>query len=1158
MRRILLCGLSLLAAGALSCSAATVGSVTPLKPAGKLAQLTQKNKSLKALTSFWNRSVNGVKHAAEAVDDAPVATMTSNGGWGQLEGEDGSTWYYTTEYTVDGYYYSGATVTVYDNNHEQVASIPVQLPEGRSFNSIQPYGTITSKFFDLSASTKELLIGLHAVGDASNNYQGAYYTQVYELGDGSLAHTFMGNGVQVNIEQNSWTKYQRLILVNDSSVATGEIDEFGLAVTTDYEIYDIYKPASWGSSEPSLEHRFMVDLDLTYYSNGQPFNIYTIDKTPYYAVAKYEKPYVSGYDSSTWDPILTEDNSYNVVVYDKNYAQVDSISLTFDAPDGVLYRMPGFGELSTRDLSKNFFSADGQFDYIITFDDYMTASDDYCYTFSVYNSTDGKTKTICDNVYNTWGQLKDIEGEEEQWYFMRQVGSDQSVQTVNLPSCEAVTTFPSTIEGELISTSLNRYPTKDGYKYVMKMGQAASDDSGNVIARLAWYNAEAEATLDHYVSFNLGPDAENFSANLQSDVLNPYLFNTDDKLEYFYIAKVKDTESGRIDDYLFVANEDGEVLKQFNYEESKGDLYTAYVNTSDAQHPELEVVYCDDNSKYTFDFFALPFTKFAAGGDGTAANPYLISSMGDLAQVANEPAASYRFACDIDASTYPVAWTPIDNFSGTLNGAGHFLSNLTVKSDESTVGLFGTMGNGAKVSDLTLLSPSLVLQTNNQYAGILAGSAIGDSIQNVHVYDAKVSGDAGATLGGLVGEAALYSYVGSSSFNGVINAPSASPVGGIIGDARTSSCVEAVAASGDFTAASTLGGIIGTTGSASSVANAHSSANLTAGNNVGGIVAENGSRGTVTNCLAEGTLTANKLTYPSWQKYSLGGIVGTLASNWGTKDTVNIVRGCVSNANLVAGEIDGTVHRIVGYTIANEEGSKTTEASLDSNYVAAAVTINGQTVSSDDATSVEGADAVLNNELFATTLAYAFGATAAEPWKQTESLPVLYFENATVAVTVDKDVLNLAVNEEGEVVVTVYGGSAENVEATSSDDAVASVGFGESTDNTQTLVIKGEGDGTATITVSVDGFEATVTVYVGTAAGIGAVQNTSGRLAIVPVQGSIKAEGATSMTLFSTNGAAVTRTAGQTIATEGLAKGIYVVIATDAKGQKTAAKVVIK
>lgn len=1158
MRRILLSTLSLLAAGVLSCPAATVDNTTSTKPrkfkkpASRSTLLAQKRASI--MTGLAQQKP-GV-YAAPAANDEPVATMTSNGGWGTLENEDGTTWYYTTSLTASGYYYGGAQVTIYNNKHEQAAQFDVQLPEGKSVNSIAPYGVITSKFFDLNDKTKEVLVGIHAVGDASNNYQGAYYTQVYNL-DGTLAQTYNGNGVQVNIQQNSWTKYQRLILVNDSSVVTGNVDDDGYAETKDYECYDILKPASWGNAAPVVEHQFKVNLDLTYYSNGQPFNIYTVDNTPYYAIAKYEKPYVSGYDATTWDPIVTENNHYTVVVYDKNFKQQDSLGVAFTTPSDALYRMPGFGEMSTHDLSKGFYSDGGKFDYVITVEDYITSKDDYCYSFFVYNSTDGQTKTICTDVYNTWGQLADIEGQEEQWYFMQEIGSAQQVQTVNLPSCEAVTTFPSTISGELISTSLNRYPTKGGYKYIMKLGQGTSDDAGNVIARLGWYNAEPTATLDHYVSFNLGPDAENFSANLQSTVLNPYLFNTDDQLEFFYIAKVKDNTTGKLANYLFVADEQGNVLKQFNFDENKGALYTAIIRTDNVASPELEVIYKDDNDRYSFDFFSLPFTKFA-GGDGTADNPYLIATMGDLQQVVNEPTASYKFANDIDADVYPVAWTPIDNFSGSLDGDGHYLANLVVSADESTVGLFGTMGDGAKVKNLNLLAPTVTLKDNNQYVGVLAGTCIGDTIQNVHVFDAQVSGDGSATIGGLVGQGALYTYISSSSFNGTINAPSASPVGGIAGDTRTSSYIEAVAVSGDFTAASNLGGIVGTTGSESPVVNAHSSANLTAGNTVGGIVGENGSRGTIQNCVTEGTLTANHLQYPNWQKYSLGGIVGTLASNWTGTYSYTVVNGCVSLANLVAADNDGTVHRIAGYTIANEDDSNQTEGGMANNYAAASSTINGGTLSSTDATSVEGADQQTLDTDFFTSLKYAFGTTTTEPWKATMGVPVLYFENSALALTLDKDVLNLEVNGDGTVTATVYGSTADDLEFESSDNNIVTIDIEEQEGNTCTLKLTGKGDGTATVTVSINGHTATVTVNVGTAAAIENATIENGNLHIAQQDGFLHAEGATSLTIYSVNGQTVARRAGESLCTNELGKGLYIVVATDAKGNTAKAKVIIK
>jgi len=89
---------------------------------------------------------------------------------------------------------------------------------------------------------------------------------------------------------------------------------------------------------------------------------------------------------------------------------------------------------------------------------------------------------------------------------------------------------------------------------------------------------------------------------------------------------------------------------------------------------------------------------------------------------------SYRLDSDLDMTN--VAWIPIENFSGELDGNGHTISNLTMigtYTDQSIyAGLFRTI-NEAVIRDLNLVQISYIItiktDTNNGYAGSVGGLA---------------------------------------------------------------------------------------------------------------------------------------------------------------------------------------------------------------------------------------------------------------------------------------------------------------------------------------------------------------------------------------------------------------------------------------------------
>lgn len=982
-------------------SASAIGLPTAGTGNSKLAKLAEARQTKTHAVPNFFRTGNtnkALRHAAPVVGNAPVATLTSTGGWGQLEGEDGQTWFYTTRYDVSGFYYTGAEITIYNPQHEVAGTISVATPEGKNVNDITPFGTITTKMFDKNSATTELAVSMHITGDASNNYTGSYKTLVYHLEDGSKASEFDGSGVIISIVKNSWTKYQRLLLINDVTVTTGEGDD---ATSADVEQITVMRPPSWGDDEMVADHTFSYNLDNAYYMEGSPFNVFEIDGEAVYVTALYTTPLVTGYDEN-YDFITDPDAKFAVVTYDQKYNRLDSLAVPMEKPDDAYIRMAAFGMMSSKDLSRNYFFEDGNLDYVITFEDYLTASDEYRYDFDLYDHEGTKQKDICDNVYSTYFSLAPINGQSDQMAFLQTKDDVQQIQMVNLPSCENATLMPAQIEADYISTNLNRVPKGDSYQYVVKMLYASSDDSDNVIARIGWYNPDL--TLDHFTSINLGPNAENFSPNLTDEALNPYLFNTTDDMEFFYIAKVKRTDSEALDNVLAIADDAGTTLKTFSTDATKGAIYSGMLFTANALKPELGIIYYNDTTDvYSMDFYALPFSKFEAGGDGSATNPYLISTAGDLQQVANEPAAHYRLAQDIDMTQMSGSFSPIGSFSGTLDGAGKVIANLVVDCDDTEAGLFADMTEGAKVSDLTFTKPSITVNSQTSYAGVLAGSCVGDTITGVHVIGANIlsasSTDYASAVGGLVGSASYYTKVASSSFEGDINVPATSNVGGIAGETRTSTDIVACFTKGDFIASGTLGGIVGQTGNTSSVKDCHSLAALTAKEVVGGIVGESLNRGPIANCYFTGSVTA---TESSWYGYSAGGIVGSLSADWNGAST-KVLSGCVTTANINVPELDGTVHRIAGYTSEYDQEGASVENGLANNYALATLTVGGNTISSDDATTAEGKDIAqdgLTTDFF-TSLGYGFGQTEAKPWKATDSLPVLYYETKNGSTSID-------------------------------------------------------------------------------------------------------------------------------------------------------------
>lgn len=999
---------------------------------------------------FLNMGLGAPMAAPRAVGNDPVSSVTTPG-FGWADGPDGNQWYYTQNYKLDGYFYSGSTITLYDNNNQQVGQFDIDVPDTLQVNSIEMYSALTKKMFDRDDTSIETMVSIHAVGNAENNYKDCYITRAYHIDGSGIAYECEGSGMLFDASKG-WNTYQRLILPIEKVIDGKE-----------YVSIDFIAPPTWGKDEPYVEHTLDIPFENINYMDGAYINCFVIEDKPYYVVAQYDTAYCTMPEDYTQDIIVTPNNHFVLKTYDRNYSLVDSVAVPIEESPKGIYRMAAFGRMSDNDLSKGYFGPEDQFSYVVTWVDYHLQSDENTYNFDLYDNQAQRLKTICENAAeNQWFYLNNVKGKSEQMAFLQALEEGQQIQMIDMPSCEKRTLFPAMIDGEGITTSIDRYPSAkndEGYQYVVNMRNAAEDEEGNVIARIGWYNPDL--TLDHYAKFNLGKKGEYFTPLINNVSLNPYLFDTDNEMEYIYIAKKRRTDgTNKIDNILEIAKEDGTILRTFRGDDDKSFRTASVVNMSDAKN-ELLVAYYDNNTQdYDLNFYELPFVKFAKGGNGSKENPYLISTVGDLSYMAAAPDSAYRLAADIDMNDYNYDWTPVPTFNGSFDGAHHAIVNLSIATNDAHAGLFGMLGEDVEVKDLVFARPTIQVADDNQFVGVLAGESTQDNISNVHVFDGQISGEADATIGGIIGGSFLYTNFNDCSFQGSINTPKASPV---------------------------------------------------------------------------------------------GGIVGSLAADW-SQQTTPVISHCVSTGTVNAEEPDETVHAIAGWTIANEyyEDGETPleEKGLASNYSTAAP--EGSADSSLDGAPVKVAD--LNDDFFK-QMGYAFGQDTKAPWKSAETTPVLYFENTALVLTLSDNAVLLDNDADCYITATVYGQSADDITAVSDNSNVADVDIESREDGEATLHITSYKDGVANINVTVGTLTMACTVTVDHTLTTVKPLDKGQKLTILVAGNTISAPGATAITAYTLDGQVAAQSASTISA---LAKGLYIVKATDATGRQTTAKVIVK
>ena len=155
----------------------------------------------------------------------------------------------------------------------------------------------------------------------------------------------------------------------------------------------------------------------------------------------------------------------------------------------------------------------------------------------------------------------------------------------------------------------------------------------------------------------------------------------------------------------------------------------------------------------------------AAGGSGTAGDPYIISNAIELQAMNTDLAAYYSLDNNIDLNG--ITWTPIGNvstpFIGSFDGNDYTISHLVENSASANYGLFGVCSSGAQITNVILDDCSIT--TIQDSIGILVGYVIMSSsvhdimlVKDITVQNCEISSD-GSDTGGVIGEIFNYGYV---------------------------------------------------------------------------------------------------------------------------------------------------------------------------------------------------------------------------------------------------------------------------------------------------------------------------------------------------------------------------------------------------------------
>jgi len=265
-----------------------------------------------------------------------------------------------------------------------------------------------------------------------------------------------------------------------------------------------------------------------------------------------------------------------------------------------------------------------------------------------------------------------------------------------------------------------------------------------------------------------------------------------------------------------------------------------------------------------------------------------------------------RLTRDVDLARYG-NWIPVGNlavdtsdtactFSGTFNGGGHVVKNLTINTAGGNNagsrrsgfhGLFGHVIKGGRVDSLGVVDVSINSSfvagavvgrlwdsstvSGSYSAGVIAGAEVSGGVAGAVERNSSVirsystAAVSGASAGGVAGRADTGSVVSNSYFAGTVG--STGLAGGVAGFAGMGTAIADCYFSGKVSGVNNVGGIAGVL-SASTVISSYTTGEVSGSDTVGGVAGRVSETGFVGYCAALNSRVA-----------AAGGSVGRIAGN---------------------------------------------------------------------------------------------------------------------------------------------------------------------------------------------------------------------------------------------------------------------------------------
>jgi hypothetical protein len=264
---------------------------------------------------------------------------------------------------------------------------------------------------------------------------------------------------------------------------------------------------------------------------------------------------------------------------------------------------------------------------------------------------------------------------------------------------------------------------------------------------------------------------------------------------------------------------------------------------------------------YTVSLAAAEDPGYTVSEDGKTYTVTSAEGLKAVADIANNGNLGINITLTENINLTDIDWTPIgtdyyNQYTGAFDGGNHTITGLTVTGSNEFAGLFGFIGSGGKVKDVTLKEVKIESDNDMSDVGGVVGWSYG-TIENCSVSGSVIGRGTISIVGGVVGYQWDGSITGCSS-SATVNA--GNTAGGVAGHTTMGAAMTASYATGDVTVENDgtsnawAGGIVGMNGGSSTLTACYAAGNVSGKGSgtihVGGAVGEN--YGTLTACYWSG------------------------------------------------------------------------------------------------------------------------------------------------------------------------------------------------------------------------------------------------------------------------------------------------------------------